>query len=429
MGFIKAFAGALSGTFADQWKDYYMPRAGVSETAAIFQAVPQAQNNGVGENTKGFNNIISNGSKIVVPEGTALITIQDGAITGFIAEPGGYEFRSNDPNSQSIFAGDGILSPLIKSSWEKVKFGGQPGSQQTAFYVSLKEIAGNKFGTPETIYWNDSFLETKAGGMARGSYSIKIVDPLLFVKNYVPVKYLQPGAPTYDFADMDNESANQLFDEFVATIPAAVTKASMDAREENIDTMDFIQTQKAKFSAVMDAELETEHNWSTERGIKVDNINMLINYDQATQELLAEVRTDDKEIRKEKRRLEVEAARGELYRNNMQGMMAGAVGHSMETQAEGLKAAGEGIKAAGENGSLQDAGGAMFMGMGMNSQAASQGAAALGAVANMQPQQPAPAQPAAEDPTEKLLNAKKLLDAGAITQEDYDKLKSQILGI
>ena len=111
MGFIKAFAGALKGTFADQWKDFYTPKTGVSETAAIFQAVPKAQNNGVGENTKGFNNIISNGSKIVVPEGTALITIQDGAITGFIAEPGGYEFRSNDPNSQSIFAGAGAPPP------------------------------------------------------------------------------------------------------------------------------------------------------------------------------------------------------------------------------------------------------------------------------------------------------------------------------
>ena len=402
MGFIKAFAGALSGTFADQWKDFYTPKTGVSETAAIFQAVPKSQNNGVGENTKGFANIISNGSKIVVPEGTALITLQDGAITGFIAEPGGYEFRSNDPNSQSIFAGDGILSPLIKSSWEKVKFGGQPGAEQTAFYINLKEIAGNKFGTPETVYWNDSFLETKAGGMARGSYSIKIVDPLLFAKNYVPVKYLQPGAPTYDFADMDNESANQLFDEFVATIPAAVTKASIDAKAEGMDTMDFISVNKAKFSDVMDAELETEHNWSTDRGIKVENINMLINYDQATQELLAEVRTDDKEIRKAKKM-------GTAYSDNMTGMMAAASGEAMKNAAS-------------------NEGGAMlgFMGMGMAQQ---QGANMLGTVSNMQQQAPAAGAPAAEDPTEKLLNAKKLLDAGAITQEDYDKLKSQILGI
>ena len=85
MGFIKAFTGALGGTFADQWKDFYVPRNDVSGTAALFQAVPQSQNNGVGENYKGNENIISNGSKIVVPEGTALITLQDGAITGIMA--------------------------------------------------------------------------------------------------------------------------------------------------------------------------------------------------------------------------------------------------------------------------------------------------------------------------------------------------------
>ena len=128
MGFIKAFTGALSGTFADQWKDYYVPRGDVPATAALFQAVPSGTNNGRGENTKGNINIISNGSKIVVPEGTALITLQDGAITGFIAEPGGFEFRSDDPNSKSMFAGDGIIGQLAKSTWDKVKFGGQPGS-------------------------------------------------------------------------------------------------------------------------------------------------------------------------------------------------------------------------------------------------------------------------------------------------------------
>ena len=85
MGFIKAFTGALGGTFADQWKDFYVPRADVAGTAALFQAVPQSQNNGRGENYKGNENIISNGSKIVVPEGMALITLQDGQITGLIA--------------------------------------------------------------------------------------------------------------------------------------------------------------------------------------------------------------------------------------------------------------------------------------------------------------------------------------------------------
>ena len=101
MGFIKAFTGALSQTSADEWKDYYLPQSDITSTAAVFKAVPKGTNNGVGQNTKGAENIITNGSKIVVPEGTALITVQDGAITGCIVEAGGYEFKSDDPNSKS----------------------------------------------------------------------------------------------------------------------------------------------------------------------------------------------------------------------------------------------------------------------------------------------------------------------------------------
>ena len=79
-----------------------------------------------------------------------------------------------------------------------------------------------------------------------------------------------------------------------------------------------------------------------------------------------------------------------------------------------------------------------FMGMGVN--------ATGGALAGLQqpvPQQqqqqqqpappPAPAaestpEPAAEDPVAKLTQLKTMLDAGLITQEDYDNAKSKILG-
>ncbi len=73
--------------------------------------------------------------------------MEQGAITGLVAEAGAYEWNSESPDSQSIFAGDGILSPLIKTSWERFKFGGRPGSQQNAYFVSLKELPNNRFGT------------------------------------------------------------------------------------------------------------------------------------------------------------------------------------------------------------------------------------------------------------------------------------------
>ena len=218
MGFIKAFSGAMSATFADQWKDFYEPMTGVPATAGLFRAVPRGTNAGVGENYKGQNNVITNGSKIIVPEGTALITLQDGQITGLIAEPGGFEFKSDDPNSRGMFAGDGILASTIGTSWERFKFGGQATSQQLAFYVNLKEIPNNKFGTQSEIYWDDAYLNAQVGAVTRGTYTLKIVDPLLFVKNFVPQKYLAQDAPVFDFADMDNDAANQLFNEVVGSL-------------------------------------------------------------------------------------------------------------------------------------------------------------------------------------------------------------------
>ena len=74
MGFIKAFSGAIGGMFADQWIDFYtIPN--VQPTAALFPAVKKETNAGRGSNTKGSEHIISNGSKIVVPEGYGLITM------------------------------------------------------------------------------------------------------------------------------------------------------------------------------------------------------------------------------------------------------------------------------------------------------------------------------------------------------------------
>ena len=396
MGFIKAFTGALGGTFADQWKDFYVPRADVAGTAALFQAVPQSQNNGRGENYKGNENIISNGSKIVVPEGMALITLQDGQITGLIAEPGGFEFRSNDPASQSMFAGDGIFAQTIKSTWEKVKFGGQPGSQQLAFYVNLKEIPNNRFGTQSEIYWDDAFFGTQVGAITRGTYTLKIVDPLLFVKNFVPAKYLQPNAEVFDFADMDNDAGVQLFNEVVGSLSAAFSNYTNDPTKGN--RMSKIQADQIGFAQSLSAAVEDGYRWKTDRGLEIVKTAILaIEYDEDTKELMKDVKKAD--------------------------ALAGARGNSFMQQA-----VARGMQAAGENGG---ASGMAFMGMGVN--------AAGGLMGGMQqPNNPSTYNPGfgaqaqqqtQEDPTEKLLNAKKLLDAGAITQEDYDKLKAQILGI
>ena len=407
MGFIKAFTGALGGTFADQWQDFYMPRQDVPATAALFQAVPQGQNAGRGENTKGNENIISNGSKIVVPEGTALITIQDGAITGMIAEPGGFIFKSDDPNSQSMFAGDGIFGQTLKQTWEKVKFGGQPGSQQLAFYVNLKEIPNNRFGTQSEIYWDDAYFGTQVGAVTRGTYTLKIVDPLLFIKNFVPSQYLQPGAPVFDFADMDNAAGEQLFNEVVGTLSAAFSNYTNDPSKGN--RISKIQGDQIGFAQAMAQAVEDAYQWKTTRGLEIVKTAILaIEYDEDTKELMKDVKKAD--------------------------ALSGARGNAFMQQA-----AARGMQAAGENGG---GAGMAFMGMGMQAAGGMMGGMQQQPTPSsyqpafgqpQQPGQPAPAQPAeaapAQDPTTKLLEMKKLLDAGAISQEEYDKVKAQVLGL
>ena len=394
MGFIKAFSGALGGAFADQWKDFYLPRPDVTATTAIFEAVPQGTNAGRGSNTKGSENIITNGSKIIVPEGTALITMQDGAITGLIAEPGGFEFRSDDPNSKSMFAGDGILSSTIGQSWDRFKFGGQPGAQQQAFYVNLKEIPNNRFGTQSEIYWDDAYLGAQVGAVTRGTYSLKITDPILFVKNFVPAMYLQPGAPLFDFADMDNAAGSQLFNEVVSSLSAAFSNYTNDPSKGN--RIAKIQGDQIGFAQSLSLAVEEGYHWKTDRGLEIVKVAIqAIEYDEDTKALLSDVKKAD--------------------------ALSGARGNSFMQQS-----VARGMQSAGETGG---AAGMAFMGMGMNAAGGMMGAMQQ---QNQTPQSQNIQNPQATnqvDPTTKLLEMKKLLDAGAITQEDYDKIKSQLLGI
>ena len=389
MGFSKAFAGSIGVSFADQWKDFYMPMQNVPATAAIFRAVPQGTNNGRGENTKGSENIITNGSKILVPDGMALVTLQDGAVTGCVTEPGGYIYTSDDPNSKSFFSGDGIVASTIKQSWERFKFGGQPGSQQLAFYVNLKEIPNNRFGTQSEIYWDDAYLNAQVGAITRGTYSLKILDPILFVKNFVPVAYLQAGAPVFDFADMDNDAGAQLFNEVVGSLSAAFSNYTNDPSKGNRITK--IQGDQIGFAQSLSQAVEDAYRWKTDRGLEIVKVAIqAIEYDEDTKKLLSDVKKAD--------------------------ALSGNRGNSFMQQA-----VARGMQAAGEN---PNGGGAAmaFMGMGLNSVGN-----AVGGL-QQQPNQTANNQPQ-EDPYEKLAKLKKLLDEGVITQEDFDKAKQKLLGV
>ena len=386
MGLIQAAVGAIGGTLADQWKDFYTVPDGLPPTAALFAAVPRGTNAGRGANTKGSSNIITNGSRIVVPEGYGLLLFQDGAITGFASEPGAYEWKSDDLNSQSIFTGGGLMDALVRQSWERFKFGGQPGAQQAAYFVSLKELPDNRFGTQSEIYWDDGYLNAQVGAITRGSYTLKIVDPILFVKNFVPATYLQPGQ-VFDFTDLDNAAASQLFNEVVGSLAPAFSLYTNDPAKGNRITR--IQQDSVGFAQSLSAVVENAYQWKSDRGLVIAKTAIVsIEYDASTRELLKTVQRAD-------------ALSGARGNSNLQASVAA------------------GIQSAGQNAGV---GGLMGMGIATGG---------LGGLAGLQQPvaAPAPAAPAADDPIAKLTKAKQMLDAGLITQADYDALKAKALGL
>ena len=389
MGLIQAAVGSIGGALADQWKDFYTVPEGLPATAALFAAVPRGTNAGRGSNTKASSNIITNGSKIVVPEGYGLLLFQDGAITAFVAEPGGYEWNSNDIQSKSIFTGGGIMDALVRQSWERFKFGGQPGSQQSAFFVSLKELPDNRFGTQSDIYWDDRYLNAQVGAITRGSYTLKIVDPILFVKSFVPAAYLQAGK-VFDFTDLDNAAASQLFNEVVGSLAPAFSLYTNDPEKGNRITK--IQQDSVGFAKSLSDAVESAYQWKSDRGLAIVKTAIIsIEYDAQTKELLKTVQRAD-------------ALLGARGNSNLQASVAA-----------GMQSAGEN---SGANG---------IFGMGM--------AAGVAGISGLQqPVAPAaaaaaPAAAPADDPIARLTKAKQMLDAGLITQADYDAVKVKALGL
>lgn len=395
MGLIQAAIGAIGGTLADQWKDFYTVPAGLAPTAALFAAVPQGQNAGRGSNTRGSDGVITNGSRIVVPEGYGLVLMQDGAITGFAAQAGAYEWNSEAPDSQSIFAGDGIVSSLITTSWERFKFGGRPGAQQRAFFVSLKELPNNRFGTQSEIYWDDAYMNAQVGAITRGTYTLRIIDPILFIKAFVPAKYLQPGQ-VFDFTDIDNDAAAQLFNEVVGSLAPAFSAYTNDPLKGNRITR--IQQDSIGFARSLSAAVEQNYQWSSARGLTIVATAIIsIEYDEMTRELLRNVQRAD-------------ALSGGRGNSNLQASVAA------------------GFEAAGQN-----AGTGGIFGMGVAAGTTGLGGLQQPVVQTPTPQDPPPREPAPaaadDDPVAKLAKFKQMLDAGLISQADYDAAKSKVLGL
>ncbi len=181
MGLIKAGIGALGGTLADQWKEFFYCDALPND---VLMRKGQKRTSGRSSNTKGNDNIISNGSGIAVADGQCMIIVEQGKIVEVCAEPG--EFTYDKSTEPSIFSGSlgNSIKETFKTIGKRFTYGGDTGKDQRVYYFNTKEILGNKFGTPNPIIFE---VFNKRIGISRtvqvrcnGVYTYVISDPLLF---------------------------------------------------------------------------------------------------------------------------------------------------------------------------------------------------------------------------------------------------------
>ncbi|MBR7143203.1 MAG: SPFH domain-containing protein [Clostridia bacterium] len=346
MGLIKAALAAGGSVLGDQWREYFYCDALTDDVLACKGAKRTGKKS---SNTKGSDNVISNGAVIAVNEGQCMMIVEQGQIVELCAEAGEFLWDSSTEPTM-LYGGFGKgLAESFKTFGKRFTFGGDEAKDQRVYYFNTKEILGNKYGTPAPVPFRvvdrNIGLDIDISIRCNGEFSYRITDPIVFYKNVCG-----NVADVYPRATIDSQLRSELM---TALQPAFARISEMGIRYSALPN------HTAEIARVLDEELTEK--WSKARGLGV--ASFAINTVKASDE-------DEAMIK--------QLQRTAVFRNT--GM---AAAHLTDAQAEAMKAAA----------SNEEAGPMMaFAGMNMAANAGGNRAADLFAMAQQQQvQQPAPA--------------------------------------
>lgn len=343
MGLISAAIGAAGGVLGDQWKEFFYCD---SLSPEILVAKGHRRKTSRWSSNDGDDNIITNGSRISVNDGQCMMIVQNGKVIDFCADSGEYIYdKSAEP---SLFDSKKTLAENIQDIFfamkERFAFGGDTGRDERIYYFNTKEIIGNKYGTPTPVPFRvvdyNIGLDVDIAIKCFGSYSYKIVNPILFYANVCGnVK------DVYNRSEIDSQLKTELL---TALQPAFAKISEMGIRYSALP---------AHTVEIADALNEVlSKKWGDLRGLQV--VSFGVSNVSASEE-------DANMIK-------------EMQRNGALRNPAMAAAHLTGAQASAMQAA------------AQNTAGAMtgFMGMGMAAQAGGVNAGNLFAMAqqNQQPQ-------------------------------------------
>ena len=259
MGLIKAGMGAIGGTLADQWKEFFYCDA-IDKNVLVVKGQKRVTSRTT--NTKGNDNIISNGSGIAVADGQCMIIVEQGKIVEVCAEPGQFTYdTSTEPSLFSGSLGKSIIE-TFKTMGKRFAYGGDTGKDQRVYYFNTKEIIDNKFGTanplPFRVVDSKIGLDIDVSIRCNGVYSYKIANPILFYTNVC-------GNVEQEYTRSEIDS--QLKTEFISALQPAFAKLSaLEIRPNQVPA------HAEELSSFMNEALNKK--WGELRGLQVVSIAM-----------------------------------------------------------------------------------------------------------------------------------------------------------
>ena len=251
--------GAIGGTLADQWKEFFYCDA-IDKNVLVVKGQKRVTSRTT--NTKGNDNIISNGSGIAVADGQCMIIVEQGKIVEVCAEPGQFTYdTSTEPSIFSGSLGKSIIE-TFKTMGKRFAYGGDTGKDQRVYYFNTKEIIDNKFGTanPQPFRVVDSKigLDIDVSIRCNGVYSYKIANPILFYTNVC-------GNVEQEYTRSEIDS--QLKTEFISALQPAFAKLSALEMRPNQ-----VPAHAEELSSFMNEALNKK--WGELRGLQVVSIAM-----------------------------------------------------------------------------------------------------------------------------------------------------------
>ena len=256
MGLIRV---AIDATRQDQYLEFFECPS-MPDDVLIVKGHKSTKGNTRNNN---IDDVISNGSLIIVNKGQAMAIVDNGAVVEFTAEAGPFVFDSSaEPSIFSGSLGQNVVK-TFKTIGRRISFGGHTGRTQQVYFFNTKLIKDNLFGTATPITFRavdrNIGLDMDVHLSCHGSYNYQVVDPIMLFSNIAG-----NVEESYSRKDLDGTMKK----EFIAAMrPSLAALSRLELRPSQVADHEPELAEELKKNLTQ--------KWLEDRGIEIKEVNIL----------------------------------------------------------------------------------------------------------------------------------------------------------